>query len=77
MPGLWGGETVGPESSGPSGSSELAFGVAHAAAAEATHAQWQGRDLTIVEAPTTMSFGQTFVARDSDGHRVVAFAPAA
>ena len=77
MLGLWSRETVEPQSSGQTGASEIAFAVADATAIEATHADWQRRGLTIIQAPTQMSFGTTFVALDPDGHRLRVFAPPA
>ena len=77
MLGLWARETVEPESSGQTGASEIAFAVADAAAVEAMHADWQRRGLTIIQSPTQMSFGTTFVALDPDGHRLRVFAPLA
>jgi predicted enzyme related to lactoylglutathione lyase len=77
MLGLWSRETVEPESSGQTGASEIAFAVADAAALEATHADWKRRGLTVIQAPTRMSFGSTFVALDPDGHRLRVVAPAA
>jgi len=74
MLGLWARETVEPESSGQTGASEIAFAVADV---EATHAEWQRRGVTIIQAPTLMSFGMTFVAVDPDGHRLRVFAPLA
>ncbi|WP_404337383.1 VOC family protein [Sphingomonas sp. MMS12-HWE2-04] len=77
MLGLWSRETVEPESSGQPGASEIAFAVADAAAVEAMHVDWRGRGLAILQAPTQMSFGITFVACDPDGHRLRVFAPPA
>jgi predicted enzyme related to lactoylglutathione lyase len=77
MLGLWSRETVEPTSTGQSGASEVAFTVADAAAVEAAHAEWTRRGLTIIQAPTQMSFGTTFVALDPDGHRLRIFAPGA
>jgi predicted enzyme related to lactoylglutathione lyase len=77
MLGLWSRETVEPESTGQSGGNEVAFAVADAAAVEATHAAWQQRGVAIIQAPTQMSFGTTFVALDPDGHRLRVFAPEA
>ncbi len=77
MLGLWAQATVEPASSGQSGASEVAFTVADAAAVQALHDDWRGRGLTILQAPTTMSFGATFVALDPDGHRLRVFAPPA
>ena len=77
MLGLWSRETVEPESSGQTGSSEIAFAVADAATVEATHTDWSRRGLSIIQTPTLMSFGTTFVALDPDGHRLRVFAPSA
>ncbi len=75
MLGLWAKDTVEPQSSGQSGANEVAFTVTDKAAVEATHADWRGRGLTIIQSPTPMSFGTTFVALDPDGHRLRVFAP--
>lgn len=77
MLGLWAKATVEPISSGQSGANEIAFTVADAATVEATHADWVRRGLTILQPPTQMSFGTTFVAVDPDGHRLRVFAPPA
>lgn len=77
MLGLWSRETVEPESSGQAGSSEIAFAVADASAVEAMHADWARRGMAMLQAPTRMSFGTTFVASDPDGHRLRVFAPVA
>lgn len=75
MLGLWARATVEPASTGESGANEIAFTVADAATVEATHADWKARGVTIIQAPTQMSFGTTFVALDPDGHRLRIFAP--
>jgi predicted enzyme related to lactoylglutathione lyase len=75
MLGLWSTETVEPKSTGQSAASEVTFTAADAKAVEATHADWKKRGLTIIQAPTRMSFGMTFVALDPDGHRLRVFAP--
>ena len=77
MLGLWSRDTVAPASSGQTGSSEVTFAVADAAAVAATHADWAARGLSILQAPTRMPFGETFVAVDPDGHRLRVFAPLA
>ena len=77
MLGLWSQETVEPASTGETGGSEIAFAVADAAAVEATHADWSQRGIVVLQAPTLMRFGMTFVARDPDGHRLRVFAPPA
>ncbi|MES2097814.1 MAG: VOC family protein [Pseudomonadota bacterium] len=75
MLGLWLNETVEPHSSGQTGASEIAFAVADPDAVETMYADWQQRGLTIIQTPTRMSFGTTFVALDPDGHRLRVFAP--
>lgn len=77
MLGLWARQTVEPRSSGQSGASEIAFTAPDAAAVLALHADWRDRGLTILQAPTAMVFGTTFVALDPDGHRLRVFAPPA
>lgn len=77
MLGLWRRDTVQPASSGQTGASEISFAVADAAAVEAMHEAWWKRGLPILQAPTQMDFGMTFVAADPDGHRLRVYAPAA
>ena len=77
MLGLWLRETVEPKAASKAGASEVAFTVEDATAVKATHADWIKRGLTIVQAPTAMDFGLTFVALDPDGHRLRVFAPEA
>lgn len=76
MLGLWSRHTVKPAAQGTGGGAEIAFTVADADAVRATHADWKNRGLTIAQAPTTMDFGDTFVALDPDGHRLRVFASA-
>jgi catechol 2,3-dioxygenase-like lactoylglutathione lyase family enzyme len=76
MLGLWSRHTVEPVATAPGGG-EIAFTVADKEAVERTHADWKGRGLPIVQAPTAMDFGHTFVALDPDGHRLRVLAPGA
>ena len=73
--GLWSRDGVEPASTGQSGGGEMAFAVGDAAAVEATHDDWERRGVLILQPPTPMSFGVTFVAGDPDGHRLRVFAP--
>ena len=73
--GLWSRDDVEPASSGQSGASEIALAVTDTATVQATHDEWKRRGLPILQTPTPMSFGMTFVARDPDGHRLRVFAP--
>ncbi|MBS0241695.1 MAG: VOC family protein [Proteobacteria bacterium] len=77
MLGLWLRSGVEPKSAGAPGASEIAFTVADAAAVEAMFADWTKRGLKILQTPTRMDFGVTFVALDLDGHRLRVFAPEA
>lgn len=76
MLGLWSRYTVAPAAAGRGGASELAFTVADADAVNQRHVDWSLRGLPILQAPTDMDFGRTFVALDPDGHRLRVFAPA-
>jgi catechol 2,3-dioxygenase-like lactoylglutathione lyase family enzyme len=76
--GLWSRHTVEPAATSGGGGGEVAFSVARAGTVDALHADWQGRGLAILQPPTDMDFGRTFVALDPDGHRLrvlVPFAP--
>lgn len=74
MLGLWSRHTVEPAATAPGGG-EIAFTVADEAAVRDLHADWSARGLTILQPPTAMDFGHTFVAQDPDGHRLRVFAP--
>jgi predicted enzyme related to lactoylglutathione lyase len=77
MFGLWARETVEPKTSVAGGGAEIAFTVPDARAVDQTHREWSGRGVPIVQQPTTMEFGRTFVGVDPDGHRLRVFAPPA
>ena len=55
------------------GAGEVAFTVADVTAVKATHVEWARRGLTILQAPTQMDFGYTFVALDPDGQPPAGF----
>lgn len=73
--GLWAKHTVEPKVDHAPGCSEIALSLDSPAAVQALCAQWQADGLRIVQAPTQMDFGFTFVALDPDGHRLRVFAP--
>ena len=77
MLGLWSRHTVQPAAMVPGGGAELAFPVNRDADVDATCADWKARGLSIIQEPTVMDFGRTFVALDPDNHRLRVFAPAA
>jgi catechol 2,3-dioxygenase-like lactoylglutathione lyase family enzyme len=74
--GLWSRYTVEPAAAGRGGASELAFSVADADSVNQRHLEWSLHGLPILQAPTDMDFGRTFVALDPDGHRLRVFSPA-
>lgn len=75
MLGLWSRHTVEPAAIAAGGGAEIAFTAADSTAVQGIHADWSARGLPILQAPTTMDFGHTFVALDPDGHRLRVFAP--
>lgn len=76
MLGLWSRHTVEPAATAGAGGAEIAMTVADAAGVDALHVEWKARGMTILQAPTDLDFGRTFVAVDPDGHRLRVFAPA-
>lgn len=75
--GLWSRRAVEPAATAAGGGTELALAVDGDAAVTSMHAEWARRGLPILQAPVRMDFGYTFVAADSDGHRLRVFAPSA
>ena len=75
--GLWARHGVEPKPAAAGGGAELGFAVESAAAVDATHDAWRRRGLAVVQPPTAMDFGRTFVALDPDGHRLRVFCPMA
>jgi catechol 2,3-dioxygenase-like lactoylglutathione lyase family enzyme len=76
MLGLWSRHTVKPAPVATGGGSEIGMAVDNPAAVDATCAEWKARGVSIIQEPTAMDFGRTFVGLDPDGHRVRVFAPA-
>ena len=74
--GLWaaGGMKPAPR---PAGGVELSFSLPDESALRQTYAAWTKLGLEIVQEPTRMDFGFTFVVADPDGHRLRPFARAA
>lgn len=71
--GLWSRHTVEPKAEVTGGGGEVGFSLADQAAVEVLHAQWLERGATIIQPPTALDFGYTFVAQDPDGYRLRAF----
>ena len=74
MLGLWSRHTVEPSAT-PVGGGEIAFAVDGIETVGAIHAEWKERGLKVIQPPTDLDFGHTFVALDPDGHRLRVFAP--
>jgi predicted enzyme related to lactoylglutathione lyase len=72
--GLWAKSDVQPPANAPGGI-EISFTEENNAAVSARAESLQGLGFTIVQQPTDMDFGFTFVAADPDGHRLRVFAP--
>jgi catechol 2,3-dioxygenase-like lactoylglutathione lyase family enzyme len=75
MLGLWSEHTVEPKAQGRGGGGEIAFALESDSAVRKTHDDWRRRGLPVLQAPTELDFGFTFVAADPDGHRLRVFAP--
>jgi predicted enzyme related to lactoylglutathione lyase len=58
----------------PAGGVEICFSEKDDDAVRASYAAWKALGLPIVQEPTRMDFGFTFVAVDPDGHRLRSFA---
>ena len=71
--GLWSRHTVEPAARITGGGGEVGFSLPDNAAVDALHAQWVASGATIIQSPTTLDFGYTFVAQDPDGHRLRVF----
>ncbi|MBN0988679.1 VOC family protein [Amphritea pacifica] len=74
--GLWQKQDVQPavETLGISG--EIAFPLPDKAEVSRIYHRWQDRGLTMIQEPTAMEFGYTFVSLDPDGNRLRVFSPA-
>lgn len=71
--GLWSRHTVQPAAQLTGDGGEVGVSLADKAAVDALHALWVERGATIIQSPTALDFGYTFVAQDLDGHRLRAF----
>ncbi|ARN85132.1 VOC family protein [Candidatus Nucleicultrix amoebiphila] len=73
MLGLWSHETIAPKATASGGGSEVAFTVPNREDVKSTYDQWKKQNLPIIQEPTEMVFGYTFVGLDPDGHRLRVF----
>lgn len=68
--GLWSRHTVQPTALSAGGGAEVVFQLETSGAVDATHIDWAARGFSILQTPTDMDFGRTFVALDPDKHRL-------
>ena len=73
--GLWAKQTVQPPPTITPGSNEIAFTLQAKKDVDDLFNTWVKQGLKIVQQPTNMDFGYTFVATDLDGHRLRVFTP--
>ena len=74
--GLWARRDVEPAPSSAADTGELAMAVATNEEVEALWADRKRKGAAILQEPTTMDFGRTFLVADPDGHRLRVFCPA-
>lgn len=72
---LWSKHTVEPTALCAGGGTEVAFTMKGKEEVITTYAAWKAQGLSILQEPTKMGFGYTFVALDPDGHRLRVFTP--
>ena len=72
--GLWAKEEMKPAPK-PAGGVEISFTENSREELLETHASWKTLGVRVVQEPTDMNFGLTFVAEDPDGHRLRPFVP--
>jgi len=70
--GLWIASEMQPAPK-PPGGVELSFSETSKDGVLRTYAEWKELGLKVVSEPSEMDFGFTFVAADSDGHRLRSF----
>lgn len=75
MLGLWSKHTVEPMAVAAGGGAELAIALNNRKEFQELYDKWQSQGLPIIQKPTDMDFGHTFVALDPDGHRLRVFVP--
>nr|WP_231511654.1 VOC family protein [Chondromyces apiculatus] len=70
--GLWRASEMEPVPAAPGGV-EIAFTEPSRDAVRQTYAEWTQLGLKVLQEPTDMAFGFTFVVEDPDGHRLRPF----
>ncbi len=72
--GLWSKPTVEPSIPKRGTGGELAIWVEERETVDALYRQWGDKGIPLIQTPTEMDFGYTFVGQDPDGHRLRVFA---
>lgn len=72
--GLWSISAMKPETTVLGGGTELALQVENDADVDDLYRQWQQLNINMLQEPTTMGFGYSFMALDPDQHRLRVFA---
>lgn len=67
MLGLWSRHTAEPRVESHPGAMEICFATDNV---DHVYELWGNKGITILQKPTDMDFGRTFVASDPDGHRI-------
>ena len=75
--GLWLAGTVEPEVEITGGGAEYGIRIGSEAALRESHAGAQAKGLNVIQPPTSMNFGLTYVVEDPDRHRIRYYVPAA
>jgi predicted enzyme related to lactoylglutathione lyase len=75
--GLWARTDVQPDAPFTGGGAEIGFPVASDTELMALRDAWKAIGAMVIQEPTNLDFGFTFVATDPDGHRLRAFRPSA
>ncbi len=65
--GLWSRFTAEPTVQASAGASEICFSTDDV---DALYDEWGKKGITIIQKPSDLDFGRTFVAIDPDGHRI-------
>lgn len=68
--GLWSQNSSKPSPTTLGGGSELAILVTHEQAIDELFGNYQNKNFKMIQEPTHMDFGYTFVTCDPDGHRI-------
>lgn len=68
--GLWSQHSAKPNPTTSGGGSEIALQVADEQAIDEIWGNYKNKDFIMIQPPTHMDFGYTFVTSDPDGHRI-------